>query len=327
MKSRLLLLLVAVLGCAGCFEKVSHSTDYVLRPSVQFTSGGLEEPLAGVVAYAFDADTTLWGVASYDDALAGIVTSKENPAEQLAPLAEALPCETEGMTDRLCMRLPSRPLMVLAVDTEHRLYAYTQQKIVENLPNLYVKVLFKPWRETTAYREQWSFYNPFFVPAPKIECTLRVAAQAAEEAPEETIPSLKAYAFAADTTEWRIASYDDAVSGVLTSKNDPEVTRDTPEFNAYETNEAGRYRMTVDRTPLMVVVVDRTHRRYAYAKQAVDLTGEPPVFGLVFRLWREAWIYEEAEWRVVDPERAPTPAPEPAPEPAPTPGPEPEPTE
>lgn len=316
MMRRLCFLLVAALGCTGCFEKVSRTTDYVLRPCVQLTSGGLEEPLDGVLAWAFDADTTAWGVASYDDALEGILTSKANPAERLAPMAEALPCETEGMGDRLCMRLPSRPLTILAVDPEHRLYAYAQQTLVENLGSLYVKLLFKPWRETTAYREQqWTFRNPFFVPAPKLECALRVAAQAAEGAPEETIPSLKAYAFAADTTEWRIASYDDAAAGVLTSKNDPGVTRETPEFNAYETNEAGRYRMTVDRSPLMVVVVDRTHRRYAYAKREVDLTGESPLFEVVFRLWRTAWIYEEQGWRVVDPERAP--APEPTPEPTP----------
>lgn len=315
---RLLTAALLCAACAGCFEKVSSSTDYVLRPLVQPTSGALASPLGGVVAYAFDADTAAWGVDSYDDALAGILTAKEGGERIETPLAEAQPCEAEGMTDRLAMTLPARPVMVLAVDTEHRLYAYTQQQLAEGLGSLYVDLTFKPWRETTSYVEKWSFYNPFYVPAPKLECLLRITAQRLDGADEESVPSVKGYAFAADTTEWRIASYDDALSGILTSKLDPAVTRDNPEFNAYETNEADTYRLTVDRPTLMLVVVDRTHRRYAYVQQRVELTGEPPRFGVVFRLWREAWIYEEQGWRVVDPERAPAAEPEPDPtEPAP----------
>jgi len=310
-------LAAALLG-TGCFEKVNDRTEYLLKPLVQYTSGGLAEPLEEVVAYAFAADTTAWGVASYEDALAGIVTAKENPAERIeTPLATAAPCETEGMTDRIRMSLPAGSLMLLAVDTQHRLYAYTQQELVENLGTLYVSLVFKPWREGTSYQEKWSFYNPFYEPAPKLVCFVRAAAEAAEGAPAETIPSLKAYAFAADTTEWRLASYDDAVSGILTSKSDPELTRDTPEFNAYETDEAGLYRFTADRSPLMLVVVDRTHKRYAYVKREIDLAGEEsPTFDVLFRLWRQGWIVEENGWRIVNPEEEPEPVPEPAPEPA-----------
>lgn len=314
-----LLTAALLLCCTGCFEKVSRSTDYVLRPLVQLTSGSLAEPLDGVVAYAFDADTAAWTVASYDDALQGILTAKERPTEQLAtPIAEALPCETEGMEGRLVMTLPARPVMVLAVDTEHRLYAYTQQPLVEGLGSLYVDLTFKPWREATSYSERWSFYNPFYTPAPKLECLLRIDAQRLDGADPEPIASVKGYAFAADTAEWRIASYDDAVAGILTSKRDTTVTRDNPEFNAYETNEADTYRLTVDRPNLFVVAVDRTHRRYAYVQRTVDLTEEGPLrFGVTFRLWRTAWISEEeGGWRVVDPEQAPaeeTPAPQPDP--------------
>lgn len=313
----LLVALAAALLSTGCFEKVNDRTEYLLKPLVQYTSGGPAEPLGEVVAYAFAADTAAWGVASYEDALAGILTAKENPAERIeTPLATAAPCETEGMTDRIRMSLPAGSRMLLAVDTQHRLYAYTQQELVENLGTLYVSLVFKPWREGTAYQEKWSFYNPFYEPAPQLVCFVRAAAEAVEGGAAETIPSLKAYAFAADTTEWRIASYDDAVSGILTSKSDPGLTRDTPEFNAYESDEAGLYRFVADRSPLMLVVVDRTHKRYAYVKQEIDLTGESPTFDILFRLWQQGWIVEENGWRIVNPEEEPEPAPEPAPAPA-----------
>ena len=175
--------LAAALLSTGCFEKVSDRTEYLLKPLVQYTSGGLAEPLGEVVAYAFAADTAEWGVASYEDALAGIVTAKENPAERIeTPLATAAPCETEGMTDRIRMSLPAGSLMLLAVDTQHRLYAYTQQELVENLGTLYVSLVFKPWREGTAYQEKWSFYNPFYEPAPQLVCFVRAAAAAEKKA-------------------------------------------------------------------------------------------------------------------------------------------------
>ena len=298
--------LAVTLACTACFEKVQSATDYVLKPLVQYSSGGLTEPLEGVIAYAFDADTTAWGVASYDDALAGIITSKENPAERIdTPLAAAEPFDHEELTDRLWMSLPPRSLMLLAVDTQNRLYAYTQQAFVENLGSLYISLIFKPWREVTAYQEKWSFYNPFFKPAPKLDCFVRTAFQADEEAAEETIPNVKAYAFAADTTEWRIASYDDAVSGILTSKLDPDLTRDTPEYNAYQTDSDDLYRFVADRSRLMIVVIDRTHRRYAYVQQEVDLEGESPTFGVLFRLWQTGWINVENGWRIVNPDEAP----------------------
>lgn len=306
MKTRLLTCLAAAILCAGCFEKVAESTAYVLKPLVQYTSGGLTEPLDGVIAYAFDADTTDWGVASYDDALAGILTAKSDPAQRIeTPLAEAAPCETEGMTERLSMSLPAGSLMLLAVDTEHRLYAYTQQSFVENLGSLYVSLIFRPWREALSYQEKWSFYNPFYEPATKLTCYIRATAQTVEGGDEQTISSLKAYAFAADTTEWRIASYDDAVSGVLTSKSDPDLTRETPEYNAYECDEADLYRFVADNATLMIVVVDRSHRRYAYLQQTVDLEGESPTFGVVFRLWQTGWIVEQEGWRIVNPDEEP----------------------
>lgn len=298
--------LAAALGCTACFEKVRSSTDYVLKPLVQYSSGGLAEPLEGVTAYAFDADTTEWGVASYDDALAGIISSKENPAERIdTPLAASEPYDHEELTDRIWMSLPPRSLMLLAVDTQNRLYAYTQQTFVENLGSLFVSLIFKPWREVTAYQEKWSFYNPFFVPAKKLDCFIRTAAQLTDGGDEEPIANVKAYAFAADTTEWRIASYDDAVGGVLTSKLDPEVTRDTPEYNAYQTDDEELYRFVADRRQLMIVVIDRTHRRYAYVQQEVDLEGESPTFGVIFRLWQPGRINEENGWRIVNPDAAP----------------------
>lgn len=307
MKRILFTLLPAMLLLTGCFKDVAENTAYILKPLVQRTSGGLNEPLPGVLAFAFEADTTEWTVANYEEALAATISLKSNLQEKNAtPIAEAFPYEVEGMTDRLEITLPPRELMLLAVDTENRLYAYTQLEMQENIGSLFVTLIFKTWKEGASWSEGWSFYNSYYTPAKEVESFVKVAAEPAEGAATEVIPSVKVMAFAADTTEWRIASYDDAVGGMLTSKQDEQITRSNPEYNGYETNEAGTYRLKVGASPLMVVVVDRTHRMYAYSKQTLDLDSDlSPTFSVLFRPWLTTWISEQDGWRVVNPEYEP----------------------
>ncbi len=57
----------------SCFKDVEENTTYLLKPLVQYTSGGMNEPLDGVIGYAFEADTTEWTVLSYEDAVHVII--------------------------------------------------------------------------------------------------------------------------------------------------------------------------------------------------------------------------------------------------------------
>lgn len=305
--SILVALLVAML-CNSCLKgDTDGRTDFVIKPLVQYTSGDVAEPLADIIGYAYNADTTEWTVASYDDAVNGILTNKLNPSEQLgSPIAVAERYTVEGMTERFMMALPDHPVMLLVVDHSNRLYAYKNQDLQPNMGSLFVTMIFKPWKEMTAYQEGWSFYNPFYTPPVELATFTRVTAQTAEGGSEaEPIENVKLYAFAADTTLWRIASYEDALAGIITSKSDASQQRTTPEYNAYQTNEESLYRMTVNQPTLMIVAVDRTHRMYAYTKQVVDLAGESPTFEVLFRTWAARWISDEAGWIVVNPEYEP----------------------
>ncbi len=175
--------------------------------------------------------------------------------------------------------------MVVAVDTEHRIYGYTQQEIAENFPKLYVSVVFKPWKEGTEYKDgNWIFRNQFYVPPTYLDCYIAPSVQA--EGGETTEPrKLKAYAYAVDTTAWRIASYVDAAavsSPRRTTRRKPVPTPISPPRE----EESGDYGMEVSSSTLMVVVVDQTNEVYAYSKQEVDLDGEPVTFPIVFRTWR-----------------------------------------
>ena len=86
MRRIILFLSAAVtLICPGCFKDVSDSTNYVLKPLVQNLSADPNNPLEGVLAYAFVADTALYTVASYEDALNGVLTRKGTDEAGVSP--------------------------------------------------------------------------------------------------------------------------------------------------------------------------------------------------------------------------------------------------
>lgn len=316
MKTKFILAALAAALLTGCFKEVSYKTTYVLKPLSQQSQGDLSLPLQGAQAFAYLVDTTQWTVASYDDALQGVLSRKENPSDRMTtPAAIATTYTEAGDGEWLQMPLSKESQMVVLVDTEARIYAYTQQILAENLSHTYVSVLFKRWKEGNSYQDgKWSFYNEFYVPPVFVACVVNPLVQYEEGGELADVPQAKVYAYAADTTEWYIASYDDASRGVITSKRDPSIQRDTPNFPAYKQTDTNDYKMEVSEPVLMLVAVDQSDRLYAYTKKEVDLQGEPQTFPIAFRPWIEAWITDEDGWQVVNQSLAPqtepqTPAP------------------
>ena len=138
MTDRILCSLAALLLFAGCFKSTSYDTEYVLRPYVQTENQGPFTSLGGVRAYAFAADTSGWTVASYDDALEGVLTSRRVAGERMDdPVAVSAPCppsaDFPNSMDWIAMHTDRSSLLVVAVDPRYRLYAYRQQSFAENL--------------------------------------------------------------------------------------------------------------------------------------------------------------------------------------------------
>lgn len=289
---------VAIL-MTGCFKDVSYHTTYVLKPLQQPTSDDKNPSvIPGASAYAFDADTTAWTVATYDDAVRGVLTSKMDPAQQIStPFASSEPYSEEGW---LRLQIDRESQMVVAVDPVNRLYAYTQQMLGENLGNLFVSVVFQPWKAGFSYKNgNWSFYNEFYEPPVFLTVNLDIRQQAVENGPEAKVEKLTAYAYAADTTVWHIASYNDAVVGKITEKEGTK-TRTNPDFRAYPVADSPLYGMEVSDPTLMIVVVDQTHRIYAYTQRTVDLEGESPTFEVLFRVWQKIRVTTWEGWCMVD---------------------------
>ena len=197
---RILPLLAAAALLAGCFKDVSYKTNYVLKPLAQAQTVDPVEPFEGLKAYAFDADTAFYTVASYEDALNGVIARKDDLSDRIAsPVAAAEPCVREGTVGWVQMPLSAETQMVVAVDPVNRVYAYTQQELDVNLPNLYVSLIFKPWKGFSYKEGNWSFYNEFYAPPVYLDCLIDPSVQLAEGGETSEIANVKAYAYAADT--------------------------------------------------------------------------------------------------------------------------------
>ena len=95
---RIILFLAAAALFTGCFKDVSYKTTYVFKPLEQEKSGDPTQILADAKLYAFAADTSSWEVASYKDALAGVISQRGNRNEKIStPLAAGEPYEQEGV--------------------------------------------------------------------------------------------------------------------------------------------------------------------------------------------------------------------------------------
>lgn len=165
MKRRLVY--AAALLLAGCFKSVGYDTDVILKSWVQPASSDALRPAEGVIAYAFEADTTTWTVASYADALDGVLTRKENGQRGVDPV-RGMVCRLDSIDmDLLLMRVASTPVTVVAVDTGNRLYGYRQQELGENLPQLFTSVVFRPWKRMRKYVDgTWRMFNEFYAEEP-----------------------------------------------------------------------------------------------------------------------------------------------------------------
>lgn len=147
----------AMLG--GCFKKVVLDCRYNIRPYIQMESGGEVALAEGVVAYAFMVDTTQWTVASYEDALNGVLTSKTTGEKRSDATERAV-----QQNDTVALQLKATPATIIVVDPINKLYGWRMTEVAENLPNLYVSITFRPWSVKKAYVEgPWRMNNEAYV--------------------------------------------------------------------------------------------------------------------------------------------------------------------
>ncbi len=113
-----------------------------------------------------------------------------------------------------------------------------------------------------------------------------------------------AYAFDADTAQWEILSWEDARSGVLTSREDPAVTKlpfAVAKSYVEDSLEDTMLSMRLDCESAMIVVAHNTTENYGYRLYDVGLNLSTTYAYARFRTWKEG-EYTESYWIYYAPE-------------------------
>ena len=169
---RLLLIILVSLGLTGCFKKVGFNTTIVLYPKVQAESNGAFDIAEGVTAYAYYVSDKDWQVASYEDAVAKVITNAKSGETKSDPAAESTSYADEGdeadAMGRLKIRTTKQHVMLVAIYPAAEMWAYRHYEAGENLPTTTMKFHFRPWKTDGYVDSDWTF-NRKVQPTPPAE--------------------------------------------------------------------------------------------------------------------------------------------------------------
>lgn len=131
-----------------------------LNCAVQDQEGGTTQPLTGVKGYAYAGlNPSEWLPASYEDAVKGILTKTGTETTSQNGVS-GRPFTDQQHSNWLGFQTAAAQTLVLAVDTEHRIYGYAVVNIdADNLPAVY-EIVFQPWQQNEEYMSgDWIMVN------------------------------------------------------------------------------------------------------------------------------------------------------------------------
>jgi len=144
-----IVLCCVALTAVGCFKSVTKDTNLVIKTLVEEKSGAGTALATDTYAYAYYTGTDKWMVASYEDAVAKIVTDSLGVERKTLPDVESVPFNrTDDSNYYISLPLNQSPALVVLVAPSIRMYATTFKYLnVDNLYETYITLLLHPWKK------------------------------------------------------------------------------------------------------------------------------------------------------------------------------------
>lgn len=145
----MIVLCCVALTAVGCFKSVTKDTNLVIKTLVEEKSGAGTALATDTYAYAYYTGTDKWMVASYEDAVAKIVTDSLGVERKTLPDVESVPFNrTDDSNYYISLPLNQSPALVVLVAPSIRMYATTFKYLnVDNLYETYITLLLHPWKK------------------------------------------------------------------------------------------------------------------------------------------------------------------------------------
>ncbi len=281
---------MTALGVSSCFEDTAFDTTCTIESYQQVVSGDDYTPLSGVVAHAFAGTTSQWEVASYEDALAGVVTSIAN-----GTTATAFATSTEIGEGLLSLPLDREEMILVAVDPASGNYAVRDYELPVNMAQLEITLPFLPWKAADYTVGKWSFKVPEFESLSYFIDTYQQ--QNSDDEEVESLAITKSYVFVAEPDDLVIANYEDALAGRATSPSTSQTYLAYAEGTPVG-DEGNQILFSLTEPTVLMVVVDPASCIYAYYKYTLSSSVRATRATLTFNLWAED-NYTSSSWNYV----------------------------
>ena len=146
--ARVAIVLVAIATMSGCFKSKTTDTLLVLKVLVEEKSGDDKNLAEDVQIYGYELENDDWYIASYDDALNGIITDSLATQKLTVPDLRGEKFEKEGLTQYYtAIPLTSSPTMVVVVCPSAKMFAYSFRTLdVINMTETYITLLLHKWK-------------------------------------------------------------------------------------------------------------------------------------------------------------------------------------
>lgn len=144
---------VVLIATTGCFKKVTTDTTLRIKVLAESVSGGDRLPAEGCYGYIYYVNKD-WGVASYEDAVAKVITNPTTGESLAAPDGESEPYIMEGSSNNyISIFQGERRALVVMVYPAAQMYAYMHRYAeAENLDPTHLTLIFHEWK-TGEYTE------------------------------------------------------------------------------------------------------------------------------------------------------------------------------
>ena len=128
--------------------------------------------------------------------------------------------------------------------------------------------------------------------------TMAIYNQTEESGAYSRAREIESYAFYVDTTEWRVASYEDALNRTITNKTTGEQLSVPDVLGEFNSSKEYSMSMVLQQEISMIVVVNPELKLYAYRSYELPVNLESVLTKLYMCSWRRT--YSSSGWVVVN---------------------------
>lgn len=281
-----------VLSLFAC-EKIDFDCDYTITSYTESREKGDKITTEGVILHSFYADTSLWEITSYADAIAGKLTGRKANVGQTKMADMTLRSGANGVAT--FRSLNQEGVIMIACDESSKRYAWRVSEVYKGLERVNVSVIFQLWHRSETYHQgNWIMVDEFASDRSKMyEVNSFVESSSGGE--KSPIAGVNMHAFYADSSLWEVKNYADAVAGTITKRDGSGVTMSADVSSLSDTEGLGI--LDIAEKPAIIVASD-SDRRYGWVVIESDTRWRETA--VIFQLWRREARYLQKDWIMVD---------------------------